>query len=201
MSSPRKPKAVILAGPNGAGKSTSAPELLRGALGVPEFVNADVIAAGLSAWRPEMAAAEAARILLARLDALVTARTDIAFETTLAARTYVARLREWRAAGYETALLFLWLPDAETALQRVAARVRAGGHSIPESVVRTRHERGLRNFFTLYRSEVDGWMFYDARQRGMPTLIASGIGANAHVVARPELWHAIRRPFESSARA
>jgi predicted ABC-type ATPase len=129
LSEPR-PSVVILAGPNGAGKSTVAPALLQGALAVNEFVNADVIARGLSAFDPESAAIAAGRVMLTRIRELAEQRVNFAFETTLASRSFAPWLRELRASGYEIHILFLWLPSADFALDRVAERVRAGGHDV-----------------------------------------------------------------------
>ena len=122
------PLVVVLAGPNGAGKSTSAAHLLRGALAVDEFVNADTIAQGLSAYRPESAAVTAGRVMLDRLRFLARERRDFAFETTLAGRGHARWLQSLRAAGYRAHLIFLALPAAELAVARVAERVRQGGH-------------------------------------------------------------------------
>src|SRR2546428_11078367 len=147
------PKLFIIAGPNGAGKSTSAPELLIGPRRVDEFVNADVIAKeeGLS----DIAAG---RQTLQRLDGLAHARRDIAFETTLSSRLLLGRIRLMCARGYVCQLSFFWLPSADMAVERVARRVAAGGHSIPEDVIRRRYERGLQNFFVDYMAAVDSWV-------------------------------------------
>jgi predicted ABC-type ATPase len=136
---------VIVAGANGLGKSTSAPPLLRDALEVTEFVNADTIAAGLSAFRPQSVAVAAGRIMLARMRSLAIARENFAFETTLASRSFAPWLRRLREDGYRVHILFLWLRNEELAVRRVAERVRAGGHDVPEDVVR-RYRAGLRNF-------------------------------------------------------
>lgn len=127
MSEPR-PGVVILAGPNGAGKSTVAPALLHGALGVDEFVNADVIAQGLSAFEPDRVAIAAGRIMLARLNELAAQRADFAFETTLATRSFARWLRGLRLSGYDVHLFFLWLFSADLAVARVADRVGMEGH-------------------------------------------------------------------------
>jgi predicted ABC-type ATPase len=125
MREPR-PSVVILAGPNGAGKSTAAPALLQGALAVNEFVNADVIARGLSAFDPDAAALAAGRVMLTRLRELAAQRTSFAFETTLASRTFAPWLRDLAASGYDVHLFFLWLSSADLAIARVADRVRNG---------------------------------------------------------------------------
>src|SRR5262249_21869242 len=155
------PDVVVLAGPNGAGKSTSAPSILRDALGVDEFVNADVIARGLSGFEPERAAMAAGRIMLARLRELARQRSSFAFDTTLASRSFPPSLADLIGTGYQFHLVFLWLPDAGMAVARVAARVREGGHAVPEETIRRRYEAGLRNFFSLYRPMATTWEFWD----------------------------------------
>lgn len=156
------PDIVVIAGPNGAGKSTAAPLLIGEQLGIAEFVNADVIAAGLSAFAPEKVAIEAGRIMLKRLHELAEAGADFAFETTLASRSFapwIARLRLERA--YQFHLLYFWLPDPEESVRRVAQRVQQGGHHVPDDVVRRRFGRGLANFLTLYGPIADAWALYD----------------------------------------
>jgi predicted ABC-type ATPase len=168
-----RPLIVVLAGPNGAGKSTAAPSLLRDALAVEEFVNADTIARGLSEFRPEQAAVAAGRIMLARLDTLAHQRASFAFETTLASRTFAPWLRARQSAGYHVHIAFLSLPDAETALARVHDRARLGGHNVPEDAIRRRYANGLRNFFGLYHDLPDSWRLWDGNAPGGPRLIAS----------------------------
>lgn len=155
------PLVMLLAGPNGAGKTTSAPYLLRGALAVEEFVNADTIAQGLSAYRPQAAAAAAGRVMLDRLHFLARERRDFAFETTLSGRAYARWVRALRASGYIVRLTFLSLPNADLAVARVAERVRQGGHHVPEEIVRRRFVAGLKNLFAIYMDVVDAWQVYD----------------------------------------
>ena len=145
-----RPYVIVVAGPNGAGKSTAAPRLLRDALEVTEFVNADAIAAGMSAFRPESVAIAAGRIMLRRMRALAAARENFAFETTLASRSFAAWLPKLQGGGYRLHLLFLWLRSPELAVSRVAGRVRLGGHDVAEAVVRRRYRAGLQNLFHLY---------------------------------------------------
>src|SRR5437763_2952844 len=133
------PSVVVIAGPNGAGKSTAAPALLSGVLGVSEFVNADVIAQGLSGFNPEGAAIAAGRIMLGRLKELANARKSFAFETTLASKTFAPWIAGLTRRGYEFHLIFLWLGSVELALDRIAQRVREGGHHVPDDVVRRRY--------------------------------------------------------------
>jgi len=183
-----KPLVVVLAGPNGAGKSTSAERLLRGALAVEEFVNADTIAQGLSAYRPEEAAIAAGRVMLERLRYLAKERRDFAFETTLAGRGHARWLQKLRSSGYRTHLIFLSLPGADLAVARVVERVRQGGHDVPESVVRRRFASGLSNLFVLYRDIVDSWQVYDNADLAGPRLVASRAGRSIPVVVDAETW-------------
>lgn len=185
------PNAVVIAGPNGAGKSTAAPALLRDLLGLVEFVNADTLARGLSGFNPEGAALAAGRIMLSRLKRLAADGADFAFETTLAAKSYAPWLRDLQSRGYAVHLVFLWLPSPEAALARVQDRVRRGGHSIAENVVRRRYAAGLRNFFRLYRPLTDSWYFYDNSHRSGPRLIASEEKGGGLSAFNSSLWQAI----------
>ena len=190
MSEPR-PSVVILAGPNGAGKSTVAPALLHGALAVNEFVNADVIASGLSAFNPDSAAVAAGRVMLRRIHELADQRVSFAFETTLASRSFAPWLRQVVASGYTTHLVFLWLPSADFAVERVAERVRAGGHNVPPETVRRRYASGLRNFFTLYQPLVSGWVLYDS-SGPVPRVVAEGLESRPPTVYDREVWAAVQ---------
>ncbi len=157
MAEMKRPRMVVLAGPNGAGKSTSAEKLLQGALGVDEFVNADVVAQGLSGFAPESTAFAAGRVMLERLKYLANRRKSFGFETTLAGRWIAAWVAKLSASNYEVHLVFLWLPSEEAAVARVAQRVRLGGHDVPEPVIRRRFRAGLQNFFQLYQPLADTW--------------------------------------------
>jgi predicted ABC-type ATPase len=186
------PDVVVLAGPNGAGKSTSAPSILRDALGVDEFVNADVIARGLSGFEPERAAMAAGRIMLARLRELARQRTTFAFETTPASRSFAPWLAELVRTGYQFHLVFLWLPSPDIAVARVAARVREGGHDVPAETIRRRYEAGLTNFFRLYRPMARTWKLCDNSEAPITKLIAAGEFSLAnHVVDQPT-WEQIQ---------
>lgn len=150
MGEPSQPTIYILAGPNGAGKTTFANSFLPKFANCYEFLNADLIAAGLAPFAPETQAVLASELLLKRIDELVATRTTFSFETTLAARSYRASILQWRRLGYRVALYFIWLPSPEMAIRRVSKRVREGGHNVPETVIRRRYARGLANLFDLY---------------------------------------------------
>jgi len=187
------PHVVQIYGPNGAGKSTLAPRLLTGALRVTEFVNADVVARGLSAFQPEEVSLAAGRIMLVRLRDLARQRVSFAFETTLASRSFAPWLSRLIESGYSFHLLFLWLPDEDLAVSRVADRVRHGGHSVAEDVVRRRYHAGLRNFFTLYQPLAATWRLYDNSLARGPRLIASGHGRLRRRVVDRQAWEKIRK--------
>lgn len=190
---------VVVAGPNGAGKSTVAPRLLRDTLHVDEFVNADVIAAGLSAFRPDGAAVAAGRIMLARMNELAGMRRSFAFETTLASRSFAPWLGRLATVGYRTHLLFLWLESADLAVSRVAERVRLGGHGVPEATIRRRYESGLRNFSSLYLPIVDSWQVLDNSAAPAPDLIAAGSRDTEPDVHDPRIWRRIVEAHRAEA--
>lgn len=192
-----KPQVVVIAGPNGAGKTTAAQTLLPSTLEIQHFVNADWIARGLSGFNPESAAIEAGRIMLARLKQLAESRCTFAFETTLATRSFAPWLRELCDSGYLFALVFLWLPDAEQAVSRVAERVRQGGHNVPGDTIRRRHAAGLRNFFQLYQPWATGWRFYDNSKQGKPRLIATGSGIMENTIVDELAWRALIEEYRT----
>jgi predicted ABC-type ATPase len=154
-------RILIIAGPNGAGKTTFAQEFLPGEAGCPFFVNADLIAAGLSPFTPELAAVRAGRIMLDQIHEHVRKGESFAFETTLSGRIYMMLIPRWQAQGYVIKLFFLQLPTPEMAIARVRQRVAVGGHNVPEDVIRRRFHSGLRNFRQVYKPLVDEWVLYD----------------------------------------
>jgi predicted ABC-type ATPase len=169
----KSPRCIVIAGPNGAGKTTFAREFLPRDARVIHFVNADLIASGLSPLRPELATLAGGRLLLAELDRLARARVDFAFETTLSGLVYLQRLKRWKAAGYRIEIIFLSLPTPELALRRIAARVRQGGHNVPRADVIRRFGRSWNNFNGHYRSLADRWEVYDNSGR-TPRLLEIG---------------------------
>jgi len=169
----KKPVCFIVAGPNGAGKTTFAREFLPREAECPLFVNADLIAAGLSPFVPGDADIRAGRLMLKEIESHVRRRQSFAFETTLSGRRYAARIPEWQRIGYEVVLIFLWLPKVEIAIERVKERVRQGGHDVPEEVIRRRYETGWSNFSHLYKRLVDHWFLYDNSGR-VPDLLEKG---------------------------
>lgn len=155
------PRCIIIAGPNGAGKTTFAREFLPKDARVVHFVNADLMAAGLSPLKPELAALNAGKLFLNELDRLAKLRVDFAFESTLSGLTYINRLKRWQAAGYQIEIVFLRLASPQLALRRIAARVKQGGHDVPRADVLRRFDRGWKNFETAYKPLADAWKVYD----------------------------------------
>jgi predicted ABC-type ATPase len=168
-------EVVIIAGPNGAGKTTFAREFLPREASCPHFVNADLIAAGLSPFAPERAAVRAGRIMLDEITRSATEGRSFAFETTLSGLAYAHRIDHWRRDGYIVKLIFLKLTSVEEALARVAMRVRQGGHDVPADVVRRRFDAGWRHFDDVYQHRVNYWRCFD---NSGPTPVFLSEGAN-----------------------
>jgi predicted ABC-type ATPase len=184
------PSLYVIGGANGSGKTTVALTLLPRFLQVFEYVNADAIAAGLSPLNPESMAMQSGRLMLERLETLAGAGVDFAFETTLAARTFTRFIENCKTRGYTINLIYLWLPSADLAVERVAKRVASGGHNIPEEVIRRRYERGLKNLIELYLPMADGWMIFD-NSEGTFQLIAKRLIYKDLVIYTPTIWNKI----------
>lgn len=192
MPAPRaKPRLFIIAGPNGAGKTTFASKFLPHYAHCLEFINADLIAGGLSPFAPQAAAFRAGRLVLEQIQAHRARLCDFSFETTLSGRSYVPLLRGLKGEGYTIHLFFLWLPAVELALARVADRVRQGGHDIPEAVVRRRFDKGVQNLFRLYRPLLDSWTIFD-NSTETPQIVASE-EAGKITIANPDVFARLRR--------
>jgi predicted ABC-type ATPase len=143
-------KIIIIAGPNGAGKTTFATEFLPNEAECPNFINLDLIAAGLSPFAPEKAAIRAGRIMIELMNQYVRRGESFSFETTLSGKGYARLIPQWQSMGYKVKLFFLKLPNPEIAMARVRQRVREGGHNVADDVVRRRFQKGLLNFQEVY---------------------------------------------------
>ena len=154
-------RILIVAGPNGAGKTTFAREYLPQEAGCPIFINADLIAEGLSPFAPELVAIRSGRLMLQMIRDHAARGDSFAFETTLAGRNYARAIPRWQGDGYSVTLFYLSLPTVDLAISRVAERVRQGGHHVPDDVVRRRYFAGRENLETLYKPIVDEWILYD----------------------------------------
>lgn len=184
------PNLYIIAGCNGAGKTTASFTILPEILNCKEFVNADGIAAGLSPFNPESVAFEAGRIMLQRIDELMNAKVNFAFETTLATRSYVSLVKQAQNMGYKITLLFFWLHSPDLAKQRVAERVSEGGHNIPSEVIERRYYRGIFNLINLYMPICDTWVVVNNRDI-IPELVAQGSQNGENIILNNYIWDTI----------
>lgn len=184
------PSLYVIGGANGSGKTTVALTVLPRFLQVFEYVNADAIAAGLSPLNPESMAMQSGWLMRERLQVLAETGVDFAFETTLAARTFAQFMSVCKTRGYRINLIYLWLPSADLAVERVARRVSSGGHHIPEEVVRRRYERGLKNLVELYLPIADGWMIFDNSGESL-RLVAKRLIDESLTIYIPIIWERI----------
>jgi len=154
-------KIIIIAGSHGAGKTVFARSFLPEEAACTRFINADLIAAGLSPFAPKAELPRASRLMLEEIHACAGRGDSFAFETTLSGLGYEHLIWKWQKMGYRVYLYFLSLASADIAVARVAERVRQGGHDIPEDIVRRHYAAGLRNFDHYYRESADAWVMYD----------------------------------------
>ncbi|UCB57043.1 MAG: zeta toxin family protein [Candidatus Omnitrophota bacterium] len=163
--------AYIIAGPNGSGKTTFAKKFLPDYVKCPNFVNADLIAQGLSPFSPQAVAIKAGKLVLQQIHEFANSRVNFAFESTLAGKSYVNLFKELKRKGYKLHLFFLWIPNAELAIFRIKDRVAEGGHNVPVQDVRRRFKRSICNFFKLYQPLLNSWMLFN-NAGSIPALIA-----------------------------
>lgn len=167
-----RPSVYIIGGPNGAGKTTFAREFLPNYADCKNFINADLIAQGVSPFSPEAAAFRAGRLMLEEIDLYAKRGESFGFETTLSGRSYLSLIRRLKRRGYDVHFFYLWVPSVELALSRIRGRVLLGGHDVPAVDVRRRFDRSIRNFLVHYRPLADSWTLYD-NTTAMPRIIAS----------------------------
>lgn len=189
------PNLYIIGGCNGAGKTTASFTLLPEILDCKEFVNADEIAKGLSPFQPETVSFEAGRIMLSRIKDLLSQKIDFAFETTLATKSHAPLITLAQAQGYTVTLVYFWLESVELAKQRVNNRVKKGGHNIPKTIIERRYYRGLQNFFTIFKTLVNAWFFYDNSDE-FPVKIAEGNKFLGLSVYKNDIWETVSKNRE-----
>ena len=170
----------VVAGPNGAGKTAFARAFLPNYAKCPNFVSADLIAQGLSPFKPRIAAIKAGKLVLNRIDEFAGSGTDFGFETTLSGRTHLNMCNRLKHSGYRIHIFFLWLPGVELSLLRIKDRVADGGHNVPANDVRRRFTRSIYNFFHTYRSLADTWMLFD-NSGPSPVLAAKGNNGDSFI--------------------
>jgi len=167
----RNPQLYIIAGPNGSGKTTFAKKFLPEYASCRNFVNADLIAGGLSPFSPRSVAIKAGKLLLGEIHSFAEKKLDFAFETTLSGKTHASFLHKQKARGYSIHLFFLWVPSVELAIGRIKDRVAGGGHDVEDADVRRRFHRSIHNLFRLYRPLLNSWCLFD-NSTDVPRLIA-----------------------------
>ena len=187
-------RLFIISGCNGAGKTTASYTILPEILNCEEFVNADEIAKGLSPFNPESAAIQAGRLMLERINNLISKGKDFAFETTLATKSYKNFVIEAKDKGYHVTLLFFWLRTLDLAVKRVETRVKEGGHNIPEDVIRRQYDNGLRNFYKIFEPIVDEWMFID--NSGEPYEIIAHKNTESSLIKNSERWNELLNKYK-----
>ncbi|MEK7722484.1 MAG: Zeta toxin family protein [Elusimicrobiota bacterium] len=190
----RAGNVYVVAGPNGSGKTTFAGEFLPNYAKCPNFVNADLIAHGLSPFEPRIAAIKAGKLVLSRIHEFAGSGADFGFETTLSGRTHLNMFRRLKSSGYRVHIFFLWLPGVELSLLRIKDRVVDGGHNVPANDVRRRFTRSISNFFHTYRSLADTWMLFD-NSGPVPVLAAKGNDGNS-LIENTELYRKIAGGYQ-----
>jgi predicted ABC-type ATPase len=193
------PNLYIISGCNGAGKTTASYTILPEMLNCNEFVNADNIAAGLSPFNPENVAIEAARIMLTRIEELLLKGVDFAIETTLASRSYMSLIKRARKLGYRIKMVYFWLSSPLEAKNRVAARVRSGGHDIPEEVIERRYYGGIYNLINLYISICDIWLIVN-NMKTPSELVCQGEFDKVSIIYNHDIWYTINRQSDEVKR-
>ena len=176
----------MVAGPNGAGKTTFAREFLPFYAKCPNFINADLIAQGLSPFVPSAAAIKAGKLVLARIHDFERIEADFGFETTLSGKSFLNLFKRLKASGYRIHIYFLWVPGPSLSVVRIKDRVASGGHDVPVDDVERRFGRSISNFFKLYKPLANSWMFFDNAYE-KPVLLAKGSNGHAEIMA-PDLF-------------
>lgn len=181
----------IIGGPNGAGKTCAAKALFP-EVQCQEYINADNIAADLSSFAPENTAIQAGCLMLERIHRLADQKKDFAFETTMAARSFIPYLKKYKEQGYFIHLIFLWLQNSDLAVERVKYRTATGGHNIPDEIIHRRYHRGIQNFLNLYIPLANDWIIYDnSFNKLFPSIVAQKRPGEMVSVFNEEIWDKI----------
>jgi predicted ABC-type ATPase len=186
MTNPKQPKLLIFGGVNGAGKTTLAYSMVPHITTIERFLNADNIARGLSPLAPEKVALRAGKILLQQIDELIEEQTTFAIETTLASKGHLKTIEKAQSKGFYCEMFYVWMPDVSYSHERVAMRVKKGGHPIPAKDIERRYQRSVNNFWHHYRMQVDEWRLY-TNMHEKHDLLAFG-KQNNYTVKSEELW-------------
>jgi len=184
------PKLYIISGCNGAGKTTASYSLLPELLECRQFVNSDEFAKILSPFHPDKAYVAASRFMLMKIRYLFSRREDFSIETTLATRSLLKTIKKAQAAGYNATVIYFWLNSPELAIERIKARVEAGGHDIPEATVRRRYNVGLHYFLRDYSQVCDRWILADNSKVPF-TVVAEGRKSETLIIKNQETYDTI----------
>ena len=190
-------RLYIIAGCNGAGKTTVSFTILPEILDCKEFVNADEIAKGLSPFQPEKVSFEAGRIMLNRINELLSENENFAFETTLSTKSYKSKIIETKEKGYRVILLFFWLQNVDLAKERVKTRVLEGGHNIEPEVIERRYFRGIKNLFDIYLPIVDGAFIFDNSEVKHELIADKHLGTSLNIV-NPEKFNLLKNYYDNN---
>ncbi len=190
-------KLYIIAGCNGAGKTTASFTILPEILDCKEFVNADEIAKGLSPFQPEKVSIEAGRIMLKRINELLSENEIFAFETTLSTKSYKNKITKAKEKGYRVTLLFFWLQSIELANERVKTRVLEGGHNIAFEIIERRYKKGIKNLFDIYLPIVDGALIFDNSEGKHELLADKQIDGFLNIV-NPEKFNILKNYYDNN---
>ena len=181
----------IIAGPNGSGKTTFASTFLPEYAKCDRFINADLIATGLSPFSPQQAAIKSGKLVLGQIKEYSESGVDFGFETTMSGVTYLKYFKMLKEKGYKIHIFFLWIPSTQLAIARVKDRVVQGGHNVPIADIKRRFERSTEKFFKQYRLLADKWILFNNAE-SKPRIIAKK--QNAHIdVIDQELFDAITK--------
>lgn len=134
--------------------------------------------------------------MLQRIRFLLSIKEDFAFETTLAAKSYISLIKEAQAEGYSVTLAFFWLPSFTMAIERVKQRVLEGGHHIPADVITRRYQRGICNLFDLFMPICDTWILIDNSEM-TPRLIANGDKGGSIEIENHQAWQNVIKQTQS----
>jgi predicted ABC-type ATPase len=190
-------RLYIVAGCNGAGKTTASYTILPEILNCKEFVNADEIAKGLSPFQPNSVSFEAGRLMLTRINELLSKKQSFAFETTLATRSYKNKIIKAKENNYRVTLLFFWLRTIELAKERVKMRVLEGGHNIEPDVIERRYIRGIKNLFDIYLPIIDGALIFDNSKEDTE-LIANKKIDGTFIILNREKYNIIKNYYDNN---
>lgn len=186
------PDLYIIAGPNGAGKTTASMTILPNHLQIDEFVNADSIAVGLSPFKPEEVAVQAGKLMLNRIENLLSESRSFAIETTLSSRNYLKLISQAQSKGYTVNLIYVWLKSVEQAKLRVRYRVLNGGHNIPPETIERRYYRSLDNLVNNYINVCDNWFILDNSSLTSSFVAEGGLNKEL-IILNSDIWNIIQR--------